>query len=426
MADATDLGEAAVPTNAPGASMATVRQGEHDDHGRASCAIIRALDNGGSKGLKPRDLPTAVLSMPMTVGGVQISVRGIDIDLREAMLLQRHVLRPKVEVLLGYIKNLGDPHALHVQSAIARHIRSSMHLESQALSMADTLALVTTGSDATSDEAKLVTNMFNLMSTEYAGLRPLETVTFSVDKLRGWHETMFVNVEDFKDKHIGQIRNRGARTDARLFPSRSIVEDELPTLCAIVTDFCSRWKNSQPADEVEAVLQIFALATFMQFHFLDLHPFADGNGRMCRYLCKYILESCLPLPFPMYDSRDDYLAALRAGDNAVDNGPAVYAPAELLKLTIDSAVAFYAELASVVVCPFLRSSIFSGITLAAESRGLVLTDGDLEILETTFAPLGISESATVQLSIGDVKVEKTRVPLHLTLGDTSHASVPAK
>ncbi len=31
----------------------------------------------------------------------------------------------------------------------------------------------------------------------------------------------------------------------------------------------------------EKFLYTFALAAFIQFHFVDIHPFNDGNGRLC-------------------------------------------------------------------------------------------------------------------------------------------------
>ena len=408
MADATELGgAAAAPTSASGKSTAAVQQREEDDFGRDSCALLGAMDSGGAMGMEPHHLPISFLSTTI------LQIPAIRIGHVSPL---KDTLRSRVHDLLTHIKKLGNPHPNHVQSAIARHIHSSMHLEGQALSMTDTLALVTTGLDNTSDEAKLATNMLKLMSTEYTELRPLETVTISVEKLCGWHTRMFANVECFKDKHVGKVRRKGAGAGSRLFPSRSIVDDELPTLCAVVTDFCARWKGREHDNEVDAVLEVFALATFTQYHFLDLHPFADGNGRMCRYLCKYILESCLPLPFPMYDSRDDYLNALRAGDDAVDSLSALHAPAQLLEMTIDSAVAFYAELNSFVVCPFLRSPTWQGIARAAESRELVFTDDDSVTLQAKFASLEVSKSETVQLSIGNVKIEKSRAPLQLTRG----------
>ena len=128
--------------------MAAVPEGEQDDFGRDSCALLRAMDHGGSLGMKPPNLPTACLTMPLNAFEVRI------LSMHVTQMTVRDRLRPKVQALLDQIKKLGDPHPRHVQSAIARHIRSSMHLESQALSEADTLALVTTGLDNTSDEAK--------------------------------------------------------------------------------------------------------------------------------------------------------------------------------------------------------------------------------------------------------------------------------
>jgi hypothetical protein len=58
-----------------------------------------------------------------------------------------------------------------------------------------------------------------------------------------------------------------------------------------------------------------ALAAFAQFHFVDIHPFNDGNDRMCRFISKHILDWVLPVPFPMFVDRDKYLMALEVGRN---------------------------------------------------------------------------------------------------------------
>ena len=46
---------------------------------------------------------------------------------------------------------------------------------------------------------------------------------------------------------------------------------------------------------------LFRLAAWFLFEFLGLHPFSDGNGRVARMLCSYILMTVTPFPTPIYN-----------------------------------------------------------------------------------------------------------------------------
>lgn len=68
---------------------------------------------------------------------------------------------------------------------------------------------------------------------------------------------------------------------------------------------------------------LFKICAWLLFELLDLHPFSDGNGRLCRILCSYSLSFFTPFPTPVYNvwtnsSKDDYKQALvdaRKSDN---------------------------------------------------------------------------------------------------------------
>ena len=64
----------------------------------------------------------------------------------------------------------------------------------------------------------------------------------------------------------------------------------------------------------------------MLFELLDLHPFGEGNGRLCRILCSYLLSYFSPLPTPVYNvwtysTKDDYLEALKRTRKTVERHP---------------------------------------------------------------------------------------------------------
>jgi hypothetical protein len=53
-------------------------------------------------------------------------------------------------------------------------------------------------------------------------------------------------------------------------------------------------------DEVEKLKGIFKSLAWFLFETLDLHPFGNGNGRLCRGLCCYVLSRHMPFPSPIY------------------------------------------------------------------------------------------------------------------------------
>jgi hypothetical protein len=65
----------------------------------------------------------------------------------------------------------------------------------------------------------------------------------------------------------------------------------------------------------DKIYNMFKICGFLLFELLDLHPFSNGNGRLCRVLCDYILSSMTPFPTPIYNGwseskKDDYFKAL--------------------------------------------------------------------------------------------------------------------
>ena len=67
--------------------------------------------------------------------------------------------------------------------------------------------------------------------------------------------------------------------------------------------------------DYEYLYYLFKACAWMLMELLDLHPFADGNGRLCRMFCSYMLSKFTPFPSPVYDvwtdsCKDDYLQGL--------------------------------------------------------------------------------------------------------------------
>ena len=67
--------------------------------------------------------------------------------------------------------------------------------------------------------------------------------------------------------------------------------------------------------EFDDFYYLFKTCAWLLFELLDLHPFRDGNGRLCRILCSYLLSKFTPFPTPVYNvwtdsSKTDYYEAL--------------------------------------------------------------------------------------------------------------------
>lgn len=83
---------------------------------------------------------------------------------------------------------------------------------------------------------------------------------------------------------------------------------------------------------------IFKCAAWLLFKLVSLHPFYDGNGRLCRILANHVLSRITPFPVSIYNTnsstlnRDCYLRAIVHGRENEDEGVA-----ELASMLVESA-----------------------------------------------------------------------------------------
>lgn len=79
-------------------------------------------------------------------------------------------------------------------------------------------------------------------------------------------------------------------------------DDMTEAVCLLLDRFNSLFTESMSkTDEEEKLEGIFKSVAWLVFELLDLHPFSDGNGRLCRLLCSYILSTYAPFPSPIYN-----------------------------------------------------------------------------------------------------------------------------
>ena len=92
------------------------------------------------------------------------------------------------------------------------------------------------------------------------------------------------------------------------------LEPKVQTLIDRYNDLITYCVKEQE-DPEDQIYKMFKTCSFLLFELLDLHPFGDGNGRLCRLLCSYALSSVTPFPTPIYNvwsksKKDDYVQAL--------------------------------------------------------------------------------------------------------------------
>ena len=71
---------------------------------------------------------------------------------------------------------------------------------------------------------------------------------------------------------------------------------------------------------------LFKTCAWLLFELLDLHPFGEGNGRLCRILCSYLLSTFSPFPTSVYNvwtdsTKYDYQKALYDTRKTVERHP---------------------------------------------------------------------------------------------------------
>ena len=77
-------------------------------------------------------------------------------------------------------------------------------------------------------------------------------------------------------------------------------EDMQEAVCTLLDRYNSLITQSiNETNESDRLLSIFKSAAWLVFELLDLHPFSDGNGRLCRLLCSYVLSTCTSFPSPI-------------------------------------------------------------------------------------------------------------------------------
>jgi len=155
----------------------------------------------------------------------------------------------------------------------------------------------TVGDRTHADNVKCVWNMYKLLVQTF---KP-KTLVHSLP-LRQYHMDLFEGDPPYSIRSCGVMSRAGHK-----YPHHNMVPGLLSHLHEMFPDLSRGLEGVN--DPVDRIIYAFAIAAFTHFHFVSVHPFVDGNGRLARFLSKLILDAVLPAPFP-FDNPGKYIETL--------------------------------------------------------------------------------------------------------------------
>ena len=147
-----------------------------------------------------------------------------------------------------------------------------------------------------------------------------------VSYLCSWHALLCPN-----HRESGRFRSRQARAGDTLFCPSQDLESEMESFGLAMQQLYDKWSSqilvgssptfsTGPHREDSLILSTYysvALAAIMLYGLLDIHLFADGNGRLARICTNWVLRRLLGLPFTITiaatpSQRSEYIKSLRS------------------------------------------------------------------------------------------------------------------
>lgn len=130
-------------------------------------------------------------------------------------------------------------------------------------------------------------------------IKSKEYKEISMEMVLEWHKTLFT-LHPLGDQFAGLIRKE------QVYISGSDHVPPPPQLVIPLLNDLFDWHNDSK-DSMHPIL----LACLMHFMFVSIHPFRDGNGRMCRLIMNYILYKNNYIMYDLpYNIRKSYYRAL--------------------------------------------------------------------------------------------------------------------
>jgi len=314
----------------------------------------------------------------------------------------RHRASEVLELINSYKEEARRHQAIHEQLitlSVARWIFNTNQIEFAGVATeGDTLAIISGRARAKGVKEQEVLQTFNLLKQNYSGGETsLTQRVFDVERLNQWHTVLFSGLLE----KPGVFRKSGVATtnldcSEHVYPHHKIIPFSTNALCLVVGQLAKAVEKHY-VDPMERLLYTFALAAFAQFNFVDIHPYVDGNGRMCRFLSKFLLDSCCPLPFPMFENRNAYLDTLIQGRKIA---PSV-APLPLAGLLLESASSFYRG----IINRFFAARPFTKLLVGDHEKTFRLLCSEERLSSGTTERLVEEFNKFGPYQVGDVEIE---------------------
>ena len=151
----------------------------------------------------------------------------------------------------------------------------------------------------------------------------------SKDNLCQWHQIL----SPLSGTSGGAYRTSSARAGNTLFCPPHNIDHEMKCFFSAIRNLHSRWAigslwNTPTMEDDNNVSQLamtyraVALSAIYLYGISDVHPFSDGNGRISRISCNWVLRRFLGLPFSITlaatpHQRKEYIVALKFARTAI-------------------------------------------------------------------------------------------------------------
>lgn len=152
-----------------------------------------------------------------------------------------------------------------------------------------------------------------------------ETGLLTVPVVCDLHTTLLRGLKSSSDG--GKIREKGGGrgkvlteyNGIHIYPDAELVEDAFYCIIDQHNIHMKNWEKD--GISLEQTVYIFKCAAWLFLKLILLHPFFEGNGRLCHLLANYVLSLITPFPVPIYDAsssdrnRGNYLHAVHGTGN---------------------------------------------------------------------------------------------------------------
>lgn len=185
------------------------------------------------------------------------------------------------------------------------------------------------GESSPADEgvAKRLANILKAVEVLVCNRRDMNEMTDNVNlsTFRLWTSDLLCDINKALVDHrnAGQLRTSIVRTtrpndDIHYYPDAIILDDHLSDTLdghnKHFNHYLYNMKHSCNVSEEEKITYLIKCAAWLFCRVISLHPFSNGNGRLCRLLVNDVLMEITPFPIQMYNigniNKDTYFNAI--------------------------------------------------------------------------------------------------------------------